>query len=184
MFNLSTQDVVLSIEKSPLLVTQGIVYQEYQNFFDRNMIEQVTELSNLNMVPLENQIEKQRFRVDYQEQVMKRLDIFFRHASITKALEKKFETDLKYSSVDIWQDSPGYFLEPHTDDPRIKLALQIYLGDDNIGTSLYDNDNKSLKTFEYKFNCGYALLNTDISRHGPAGKVTDKVRNSIYVRYR
>ena len=184
MLHLNTQETVLSIEKSPLLVKQGIVYQEYQDFLDENMIKQVTQLSKLNMVPLENQIEKQRSRVDYQEEVMKRLDIFFRHASITKALEQKFETNLKYSSVDIWQDSPGYFLEPHTDDPRIKLALQIYLGDDNIGTSLYDKENNVLRTFEYKLNCGYALLNNDVSRHGTEGKVTDKVRNSIYVRYR
>ena len=183
MLHLSTQNMVLSIEKSPLLVKQGIVYQEYQDFFDKDIIKQVTQLSNLNMVPLEKQVEKQRSRVDYQEEIMKRLDIFFRHTSITKALEQKFGTNLKFSSVDIWQDRPGYFLEPHIDDSRIKLALQIYLGDDSTGTSLYDKENNILKTFEYKLNCGYALLNTDISRHGTAGKVTDKVRNSIYVRY-
>jgi len=184
MLNLSTQDVVLSIEKSPLLVKHGIVYQEYNNFFHVDMIKELLHLSNLKMLPLENQIEKQRSRVDYQEEIMKRLGIFFRHASITKALEEKFRTDLKFNSVDIWQDSPGYFLEPHTDDPRIKLALQIYLGDNSVGTSLYDKDNNILKTFKYKLNCGYALLNTDISRHGTEGKVTDEVRNSIYVRYR
>ena len=34
MYNLSTQELVLSIEKSPLLEKHGIVYQEYTNFFD------------------------------------------------------------------------------------------------------------------------------------------------------
>ena len=33
MFNLSTQEVVLSIEKAPLKVVRGIIYQEYANFF-------------------------------------------------------------------------------------------------------------------------------------------------------
>ena len=33
MHNLSTQELVLSIEKSPLEVLKGIVYQKYPNFF-------------------------------------------------------------------------------------------------------------------------------------------------------
>ena len=65
---------------------------------------------------------------------------------ITKALEKKFNTDLTFDSVDIWQDKPGYYLGPHTDDLRIKLALQFYLGNDNnVGTSLFDKDDNVLK---------------------------------------
>ena len=33
MFNLSTQDAVMSIEKSPLERVGGKIYQEYQDFF-------------------------------------------------------------------------------------------------------------------------------------------------------
>ena len=33
MFNLSTQDVVLSIENAPLVNLDGLVYQEYNKFF-------------------------------------------------------------------------------------------------------------------------------------------------------
>ena len=33
MFNLSTQEVVLSIENAPLVKLNGLVYQEYNNFF-------------------------------------------------------------------------------------------------------------------------------------------------------
>ena len=33
MFNLSTQDVVLSIGKAPLVNLDGIIFQEYQDFF-------------------------------------------------------------------------------------------------------------------------------------------------------
>ena len=35
MFNLSTQEVVLSIEKSPLRIVHGTMYQEYQDFFGK-----------------------------------------------------------------------------------------------------------------------------------------------------
>ena len=35
MFNLSTQEVVLSIQKSPLKVVRGTIYQEYPKFFGK-----------------------------------------------------------------------------------------------------------------------------------------------------
>ena len=47
MLHLSTQEVVLSIEKSPLLVKQGIVYQEYQDFFGNNILKEMENLEDL-----------------------------------------------------------------------------------------------------------------------------------------
>ena len=183
MFNLSTQEVVLSIEKTPLVKLNGIVYQEYHNFFGNSMLEELKNLEDLDLVQLERQLDRPRQRVEYTEDIMKKVKLFFMHTSIKGALEKKFNTNLKFSSADIWQDKPGYHLEPHTDDPRIKLALQIYLGDNNVGTSLFDKDNNVLKTFEYKLNSGYALLNTSDSLHGTTTKVESGLRNSMYVRY-
>ena len=184
MFNLSTQEVVLSIEKSPILQKNGIIYQEYHNFFGNNILKELENLENLNFVQLEKQLDRPRLRVDYSDEIMKKIKLFFMQTPITKALEKKFNTDLNFDSVDIWQDKPGYYLGPHTDDLRIKLALQFYLGNDNnVGTSLFDKDDNVLKTFEYKFNSGYALLNNEVSRHGTTTKVTNGLRKSMYVRY-
>ena len=39
MFNLSTQEVVLSIENTPLVNLDGKYFQEYQNFFGNNFIQ-------------------------------------------------------------------------------------------------------------------------------------------------
>ena len=39
MFNLSTQEVVLSIENSPLINLEGLVYQKYDNFFRTGILE-------------------------------------------------------------------------------------------------------------------------------------------------
>ena len=146
-------------------------------------MKELVNLENLNFVKLEKQFDRPRHRVDYNDNIMKKLKIFFMHSKITNVLAKKFNTELQFDSVDIWQDKPGYYLEPHTDDPRIKLALQIYLGDNNVGTSLFDKDNNVLKTFEYKLNSGYALLNTSDSLHGTTTKVESGLRNSMYVRY-
>ncbi len=184
MFNLSTQDVVLSIEKTPVIVKNKIVYQEYHNFFGKDILKELVNLENLNLVKLEKQDFLPRRRVDYNSNIMKKLKIFFMKSGITNALSKKFNVELHFSTVDIWIDEPGYVLIPHTDDLSIKLALQIYLGDDNnVGTSLFDKDNNILKTFEYKLNSGYALLNNDASLHGTTDEVTKGLRKSMYVRY-
>jgi len=48
MFNLSTQDVVLSIEKEPLEKLNGIFYQEYNNFFGKELLDELKNLKNCN----------------------------------------------------------------------------------------------------------------------------------------
>ena len=184
MFNLSTQDVVQSIEKTPLVILNGIHYQEYHNFFGVSVPNELTSIKNTIFHKLEKQFDRPRQRVSYDTDIMKRLKIFFMHTAITTALEKKFKTTLSFSSVDIWKDSAGYYLPPHTDDPSIKLAIQIYLGDNNVGTSLYDTGNKVIKSFEYRTNTGYALLNNDFSLHGTTSKSIHGDRTSVYVRYR
>lgn len=185
MLHLSTQDVVSSIEKSPLMVKQGMSYQEYQKFFGNNISKEIKDIEKMTMVKLENQHHMPRNRIDYSETLMKKLKIFFSNSKITKSLSTKFNMPLQFESVDIWLDSAGYFLSPHTDDSRIKLALQIYLGEGpSVGTSLFDSDNNVLESFQYKFNSGYALLNNAVSLHGTTGAVAENnLRKSLYVRY-
>ena len=180
MFNLSTQEVVLSIEKTPVIKEKQFVYQHYHNFFG-NLQELELDIGNLNFDSLENQEKFPRKRLSYNEKLSKQLHIFFMNSKITNALAKKFNTDLRFESVDIWTDNKGYHLLPHIDNSSIKLALQIYLSEDNIGTSLY-NEDKKIKTFTFEPNSGYALLNTKNSFHG-VDKIEKDGRSSLYVRY-
>jgi len=180
MFNLSTQDVVQSIEKAPLVNLNGIIFQEYSDFFGKNF--KLPDLGNKSFMKLESQENTPRVRLDYQDNLMKMLRVFFMNKNVTCALVKKFNTTLNFTSVDIWVDNNGYGLPPHIDNKGIKLALQIYLGNNNIGTSLY-SEQTLLKTFEYKFNCGYALLNNSKSLHGIEGVVGKYGRISLYARY-
>jgi hypothetical protein len=135
MFNLSTQDVVSSIEKTPIINQGNFVYQHYRNFFG----------------------ETDSFDLD--------LHIFFMNGKLTKALENKFSTDLKFNSVDYWIDDKDYFLPPHVDNDSIKLSLQIYIGEDHPGTTLYDH-NRPIKTFDFKNDSGYAMLLNSSTFHG------------------
>ena len=180
MFNLSTQDVVLSIENSPLVKLNGLIYQEYNNFFGNNFFLDVTNKENFER--LENQTHLNRLKLSDNDTDLKRIKILFMHTQITKALEKKFETNLTFKSADVWVDGKGYRQTPHLDDSRIKLSLQVYLSNDNKGTTLYDKTGKELYTFKFKTNFGYALLNNQYSYHG-VKEITKDGRTSLYVRY-
>ena len=180
MFNLSTQEVVLSIEKSPLEVFKGIVYQKYPNFFGNTFDFNFGKRENFEK--LENQTKFNRVKLPKTEIDMKKLTVFFMNQRITQALEKKFNTKLKFDSVDVWMDGKGYKLIPHVDDSRIKLHLQVYLSNDNEGTSLYTPSGELLYTFPFKANFGYALYNNVYGYHG-VEEIEKDGRISLYVRY-
>ena len=100
MYNLSTQELVLSIEKSPLLEKHGIVYQEYTNFFDNLLISKIkNEIDNLKLVKLEQQETIARQRADYNETLCKELKIIFLNQKITQALENKFNTKSSHETI-------------------------------------------------------------------------------------
>jgi len=120
--------------------------------------------------------------MSYNEVFSKQLHIFFMNKNITGALQEKFFTKLKFTSADYWIDNKDYFLSQHVDNDSIKLSLQIYLGADQPGTVLYDN-NKPFKTFDFKNDCGYAMLLNDKTFHGLEHPVKQNGRRSIYIRY-
>jgi hypothetical protein len=187
MHNDSVDFVVKSIQKTPLVNLNGLIYQEYQDFFDDIWLERLNfNFDSVKTNKLEKQEKDNRFKVDYSEKISKELNIFFKKTKITKALEEKFNLSLNPDTADIWFDFFGYQLTPHVDDTRIKLALQIYLGDqEQPGTTFYDsteNHNKIHKVL-YKKNNGYSLLNNDKSWHSIDSSVISGFRKSIYIRY-
>ena len=97
MFNLSTQEVVLSIENSPLINLEGLVYQKYDNFFGNNFNLDVSKKKNFEK--LENQTHLNRVKLSNDDIDLKKIKILFMNTQITKALEKKFNTNLRFASV-------------------------------------------------------------------------------------
>lgn len=193
MYNDSVDFVVQSIKKSPLVNLDGLLYQQYGNFFDNHLLEKLDlDETNFKCEGLEQHdtdIRIFRSKVSYTEKISKELNIFFQNKKIINALEEKFSEALSPDKADIWFDHPGYTLNPHIDDQRIKLSLQIYIDDSTQpGTALYDNyierKGKRLVNFDYKKNSGYALLNNSKSFHATEYAVRDGVRKSIFMRYR
>lgn len=186
MLDSSTKFVVQSIEKAQLVNLNGILYQQFNNFFDNDTMEMLSfDKQSVSVSKFALQEERPRFIVNHNEKIHKHMTIMFKHRSIKETLEKKFNVKLKSSSVDIWYDAPGYMLEPHTDFHDIQLSLQIYLGDPpNPGTSLYGEDRKIIKTFDYLKNNGYSLMNNKVGLHGVDGEILENnLRKSIYVRF-
>ena len=178
--------VVQSIEKAQLVNLNGILYQQFDNFFDKDTLEMLSfDKQTVSVSKFALQENRPRFVVNHNEKIHKHMTIMFRHRSIREVLENKFDVKLKGSSVDIWFDSPGYCLEPHTDFHNIQLSLQIYLGDPpNPGTSLYGEDGTIIKTFDYFKNNGYSLMNNEVGLHGVNGEILENnLRKSIYVRF-
>jgi len=188
MFNDSIRFVAQSIEKSPLIEKNNIVYQKYQNFLDEKILNRVeSKIDMLKTVQLERQIKLPRQRADYNQELMRELKIIFSHSTIRKALEKKYNIKLRVRSIDIWFDYKDYVLNSHVDDESIKLSLQIYLtNDQHPGTVLYQSkqDTEYFDIFPYQFNCGYSMLNTKNSYHGLEYTVKTGIRKSLYVRFK
>jgi len=198
MHNDSVDFVAKSIQKTPLVNLNGLIYQEYQDFFDDFLVKKiVNEYKMFEFDKLELQEHKPRRKLSYRSKLSKELKILFSNVKIKNALEKTYSTELKFSSCDVWQDGQAYFLQPHTDDKRIKLALQIYLGE-NIaaGTKFFsklisnitegevwkeDYLQYEVKEIHYKKNCGYSVLNNEQSWHGVAPNTNNRL--SLYVRY-
>lgn len=193
MHNDSVDFVVKSIQKTPLVNLDGLLYQKYDIFFDQQFLDKLDlDDQHIKCEGLEQHdtsIRIFRKRVSYAEKISKELNIFFRNKKIINALREKFSHTLAPEQADIWFDYPGYTLNPHIDDSRIKLSLQIYTDDAaQPGTALYDNfieqNGNKLVNFAYKKNSGYALLNNSKSFHATEYAVRDGVRKSIFMRYK
>ena len=194
MFNLSTQEVVSSIEKAPLVNLDGLLYQEYDNFFGKTYELSIPEDEDFEQ--LVNQEDVPRVVLSKKSKVSRQLAIFFMQSKITDVLNKKFGVDLKFASVDVWIDGKGYSQPPHLDDKRVKLHVHVYLTENSVGTSLYSTNitgsearclnetdpRKKIHTFKFSANKGYALLNNDKSWHG-VDEVKEDGRISLYARY-
>lgn len=190
MINDSIKFLVQSIEKSPVLIENGCNYQILQNIFPNQLLDELDNcnLGNIKVQKLKTQTEEPRVRIDYAESISKKINIIFKSKKITNIFENKYKIKLVAQTSDIWFDSTGYNLPPHTDNPELALSMQIYLDTDyNVpGTALFGSKDatKSFCEFKYEKNNGYSLLNNATAYHGTAFAMTSPaVRKSVYVRY-
>ena len=97
--------------------------------------------------------------------------------------------DLSNSFVrlEIIGDKKGFWLKPHKDISEKLMTMMIwanpYEESQNLGTDLYDNDSKLVKTIKYIHNNGYFFSSGQDTWHGLELKEIKQERRCIQINY-
>ena len=99
------------------------------------------------------------------------------------------QKDLSKSFVrlELIGDKKGFWLKPHKDISEKLITMMIwanpYNESDSLGTDLYDNEFKLVKTIKYKHNNGYFFSSGQDTWHGLELKKIKKERRCIQINY-
>ncbi|MBI04539.1 MAG: hypothetical protein CMI96_01835 [Pelagibacteraceae bacterium] len=89
--------------------------------------------------------------------------------------------------LEIIGDKKGFWLKPHKDIQEKLMTMMIWANPYNesssLGTDLYDNDFKLVKTVQYKHNNGYFFSSGEDTWHGLELKEIKKERRCIQINY-
>tara|TARA_B110000196_G_C20945715_1_gene566816 strand:- start:165 stop:779 length:615 start_codon:yes stop_codon:yes gene_type:complete len=117
---------------------------------------------------------------------------------VIKELQKKeiyhkignlIQKDLSKSFVrlELIGDKKGFWLKPHKDISEKLITMMIWANpydeSENLGTDLYDNEFKLVKTIKYKHNNGYFFSSGQDTWHGLELKKIKKERRCIQINY-
>ena len=87
--------------------------------------------------------------------------------------------------VELCQDGPGFYLEPHIDISEKVITLQIYLdqGNEDWGTSLYTQAGTYYETVPFVHNTGWMSTMNSPLIHGVEQNIVDGIRKSVIINY-
>ncbi len=88
---------------------------------------------------------------------------------------------LYFGGITMWQDRQKYYIQKHTDNPIIEIAIQIYLTDNEprLPTTFIVDDKDIIP--DYKVNAGYIMDNSKQILHYMWPPIPQgQIRNSLY----
>ena len=92
-----------------------------------------------------------------------------------------------YVRLEIIGDKKGFWLKPHKDISEKLMTMMVwanpYNESSNLGTDLYDNNFKLVKTIKYIHNSGYFFSSGEDTWHGLELKEIKKERRCIQINY-
>ena len=104
---------------------------------------------------------------------------------ISSILDKDLSTS--FVRLEIIGDKKGFWLKPHKDIKEKLMTMMVwanpYNENENLGTDLYDNNFKLVKTVKYKDNSGYFFSSGEDTWHGLELKEIIKERRCIQINY-
>lgn len=105
------------------------------------------------------------------------------------AFENILNRDLSeaYLRVEVIADRKGFWLKPHTDIKEKLMSMLVYANvfgeSESLGTDIYDNDLKLVKTIPYRHNIAYLFAPDDDTWHGLELKEIKRERRSLLINY-
>ena len=114
---------------------------------------------------------------------------YLQNKYVVEKISKILKKDLSSSFVrlEIIGDKKGFWLKPHKDIKEKLMTMMIwanpYNESKNLGTDLYDNNFKVVKTIQYKHNNGYFFSSGNDTWHGLELKEIKKERRCIQINY-
>ena len=106
-------------------------------------------------------------------------------SKISRLLNK--DLSKSYVRLEMIADKKGFWLKPHKDISEKLMTMMIwanpYNESENLGTDLYNNDIKIVKTVKYQHNSGYFFSSGNDTWHGLEKKVIKKERRCIQINY-
>lgn len=123
--------------------------------------------------------------------VMARLAAGFNDAGVRAAIERETGADLSdaHLRIEYCQDTPGFWLEPHTDIFVKKFTMLVYLSDDPAlrlaGTDIHEGppDFKYVCTAPYGRNLGVIFIPGKTTWHAAGHYPFEGVRKSLIINY-
>ena len=104
---------------------------------------------------------------------------------ISHILKKNLSSS--FVRLEIIGDKTGFWLKPHKDISEKLMTMMIWANpydeSEKLGTDLYDDAFKLIKTIKYKHNCGYFFSSGEDTWHGLELKEIKKERRCIQINY-
>ena len=113
----------------------------------------------------------------------------FRSQDTYKYIGELIKKDLSksYVRVEVICDRQGFWLKPHCDIKEKLISCLLFVNpfneSENLGTDLYDEKLKKVKTLPYKNNYGYFFSSGPNTWHGMEKKEIKKERRCLQVNY-
>ena len=99
----------------------------------------------------------------------------------------KKDLSKSYVRVEVICDRQGFWLKPHCDIKEKLISCLLFVNpfneSENLGTDLYDEKLKKVKTLPYKNNYGYFFASGPNTWHGMEKKEIKKERRCLQVNY-
>lgn len=134
-----------------------------KNYFDQDTLKKlIKEIDNLSFTKSNDDF-REEFNLHYNlnnSLFSSILDNFIQKDNINflSSIDNRIKNSNKLLRVSIWKDYNKFYLPIHTDTHYKLFTMQIYLprnDEKGYGTTIYDENEKFIKTTNYELNNGY-----------------------------